>query len=457
MNDADRRALELATLDIPLDEEGYRTLSECSALGQAALLLAMDESALEAWYEGAPDPVGPISRVLLRAVDRDDVADRIDAELAEDPSVLADLCRAQITWSHPVLPELLGREEFRGATAWMLSQTNPDPLFDWLEDADDPDQLLDVARHVAPSGVLELFEAISPWHEPVAEASTELAARLEAALFVLSPELWGRGFIAGQWAAGFLQDGLAMGDIIAAAGQTYWSAALGAFDPQSEEFSAIARMVVAGAAANLHFGPDEPGTPIIDAFYRETWSTLQAHPAFSAANVLAEEDSWRQPLLESAAHDVLLARAIDTPGIGGLPLSSSHPDADEIAAARALATQVDADPIVLVATMCDIHELRTIAEFEELPQHFAVLCDHERKAVATAASYLSELPPLADERGAAAVESAAGVAAAERIARRGDVDAVLTLIDLWADGPLLRAGLYAALTHQELRALSSIR
>lgn len=450
---ADRIAIELATLDLPLDDDGARQLGACSALGQAALLLAANDSALEAWYRAAPAPAGGMSRVLARAVDLDDVADRIDATLVEDPSVIADLCRAQITWSHPQMAALLDSEAHRVCAAWMLSQTECEPLLDWLDGDRSPEELVAVARGAAASGLPEIFEALSPWLGALREEAPQWSAPLEAALFVLSPEAWGRGFLRGQWDAEFLHDPIGMADILCAAGQSYWSNALAAFDPQSDEFGAIARMVVAGAAANLHFAADEPSVAVINAFYVEDWGTLAAHPAFSIACTLAEDDAWQQPLLESACHDLLTSRGIDSPGIAGLPLSSSHPDADEIALARALPGEPSVDPVALVATMCDVQEFRTIAEFADLPALFGTLTSHENPVVAKVAAQLGANVPLEADIVAAQAESVAAFAAAERIARRASPEALGALVELWADGSPLRAGLASALLHQELRVI----
>lgn len=453
MNDADRRAIELVALDLSFCDDDYRKLGDCSELGQAALLLAMDDVALEAWYERAPAPRAPISRVLARAVDRDDIAERLDATLADDPGVLADLRRAQIVWAHPALPQLLDRDEFRASAAWMLAQTDVGELLEWLDGDRAARELVEVARAVAPTGASELFDGLAPWLGAIRDDDAEAAAQLESALFLLSPDRWGRGFLRGQWEAEFLHDSVGMADILAGAGQSYWSASLAHFEPGSDEFGAIARMIAAGAAAILHFAADDPPPAIVNAFYVEDWSVLGSHPAFAIAGVLAEEDSWQQPLLESAAHDLLLARGLETPGIGGLPLSSSHPDADEIAAALEIAKQSDVDPIALVVTMCDVQELRAITEFRGLPAEFARFEGHPNLAVAAAAKALAAPPSIEAEQMLAHEETVRGFAAAERLARIANLAALRALVDLLADGPVLRAGLFAALLHQELRTL----
>lgn len=449
MNDADRRAIDLATLDLALDDAGYRSLGECTALGVAALLLATDETALESWYERAPHADFPIARVASRAVDRDDVADRIDATLMRDPGVLDDLRRAAITWSHPELVDLLERPEFRGSAAYMLAHAEPDVLLDWLDAERDPDELVDAARAVAASGIEELFDAFEPWLAAAREAK-EPTGQLEAALFVLSPARWARGFIAGDWDAAFLGDSVAMADIVAAAGQSYWTHTLSFFDADSDEFAAVARMIAAGAAASLHFGADELPADLIDAFYREDWVALAQHPAFATAIALAEEeDDWQQPLLESAAHDVLLARGVESPGIAGLPLSSSHPDAEEVGVALELLADREVDPIALVATICDAAEFAAVDGFEALPRAAAALESHSHPAVRAAAKAVTAAVDVAATRADAADPSVRGIAAAERLARAGTAG-LHALIDLWADGPPGRATLYAALIQQEL-------
>lgn len=456
LNDADRRAIELAVFERPLDAAATSVLKELSPIGQAALLLAADEDAIEAWYLQAPEPRGAISRVLFRAVDNDDVADRIDATLVDDPTVLADLCRAQITWHHDALPQLLDVPESRLYAAWMLAQTDFEPLLDWLEGEREAHELVDVARGVAPSGVEALFDPIADWHESLLAEHRRLASRLEAALFILAPARWGRGYLNGQFDADFLNDDIAMADIIAAAGQSYWTGVLAAFTPGSEEFGAVARMAAAGVAATLHFSTDEPPTALVDAFYREDWATLARHPAFAVATTLADEADWQQSLLEAAAHDLLRAHAVESPGIGGLPLSSSTPDADEVAAAIAMLELEALDPVVLIATTLDVQELGKLPSFEALPTKFQALQRHDDQKIARVALTLSEPGSLQDELALMRTEGLAGLAAAERVAQRATPEALEVLAEAWGDGPALRAHMYSALLYQELRALTSL-
>lgn len=457
-NDADRRAIELAVFDRPLDADALAQIATLSSIGQAALLLAADENAIEAWYRATPDPTGAISRVLFRAVDNDDVADRIDATLLEDPTVLADLCRAQITWHHEDLPTLLDRPESRQHAAWMLAQTDFQPVIDWLSrgQRQEAEAVVDVARGAAVSGVEALFDPVADWYEAIRAEDAALGARLEAALFVLAPRRWGRGYVSGLYEADFLADDVAMADIISAAGQSYWTGALAAFEPASEEFAAIARMVAAGAAAALHFSVDAPPPEVVDAFYREDWATLSRHPAFTVATALAEEEDWFQPLLEAAAHDLLRAHALESPGIGGLPLSSSQPDADEVAAAQSMLELEDLDAVALIATTLDVQELGRLPGYESLPQHFSALDRHDHYAVARVARALNAPPHLDDELPLMLSDGLAGLAAAERVAQRGSVEALDMLTEAWGRGPALRAPTYSALLHQELRAIASL-
>lgn len=448
MNNADRLALGLLLHGIPLDDDGYRQIGGCTAVGQAALLLAADESAIEAWYEDTSGEKASISRVLARAVDREDVAERVDATLADEPTVLEDLVRAQVAWSHEAMAGLLDRDLFRMAAAWMLAQTEPSVVDEWLDDERPGAAVVDAVRAIAPSGVEELFENSAAWFEPISGEDPELAARLEGALFVLSPSRWGRGYLGGRFDGLFLGSAAAMADVIGHTTDSYWTRALAAFADQDDEFELVARLAAAGVAACVTASPEDLEA-IAAAFDEEAWEVLAGHPVFSVAVALADEED-SHPLVESAAHDLLVYRGYQSPGIVGLPLSASVPGDEGAEAAEALLAAADTeDPVRIVATVVDLAEVLATGRYEPLRDALKPAQRHHSQAVvsaATAARAPAMVQSLPDD-------PLQRLAAVRLFAARGDEDSTRTLIELWADGPPLLSGFVSDYVHYSMALL----
>jgi hypothetical protein len=458
MNDADHRALELLFLD-NLTADDARVLAECSPVGMAALLLSPDESAADWWYEHHRPGDEPIARLLSRAVNREDVADRIDANLRGDPGVLADLVRAGVVWDHPGLPALLDNPAFRFAAAWMVAQTDRPLLQGWLSDERDPEEVVDVARAAALAGAHELFDTLADWRDALDEVGDPYDARVDATLFILSPARWGRRFLRGEWEAQLLTDSLAMADLLGASRWSYWSQSLALWEGHDVEFAFVARLVAAGAGASLTLGFDDDIEPLVAAFDSEDWSTLATHPAFAIANAFIPEkdDALTELVLESAAHDLLSTRGVSSPGIRGLPLSPTEPTGEELEWAAEWLAEIPEEletPFDVVATLTDLARLARYEGIEPVREAARPLLDHPHEVVADAAELVFEPPAVATLADRALGEDVPAFAAAEQLAGRGE-EGVEHLIELWANGPPSRATLYADLVYEELRFLHS--
>ena len=461
MNDADQFAIAHIQHDVPFDDDAYRILGECSPVGQAALLLGQDNTALLEWYERPGEhTASSIARVLSVAVDRDDVIERVDAHLADDPRILEDLVRSRVTWDHPDIPGLLDRADFRIGAAWHLVQTRPDELADWLTAERQVPEVGNVARAVALAAGLELFEPLGEWVELARDEPGRWSAKIEGALFTLDPRRWARGHLGGMWDAEFLEDWVAMADVLSIAPPSYWSATLAALRKESDEFALISRLAAAGASAALLLAPEEPLERVVDAFDAEDWDVLAQHPLFATAVSLADDEELHVPVLESAAHDLLSVAGIPSPGIAGLPLSATRPPDDAVEWAARMLNEVGDDPeqlIPVVATLFDFQELRDGGDDRLGAVHEAIgeLAKLDGVAAKIARTIVEPTPVEHLERSA----NGTGIeclAAAEELAVRtaGPRREPLELIELWADGPVLRSSLYSGLVHQNLLAIT---
>ena len=462
MNELDRKVVDHTVHDFPLSETDYRQLGDSGPIGQAALLLGLDETAIDSWFERFRGPASAVARVLSRVVDRDEVIDAIDAQIATDPVVLQDLVRGSMTWAHPALPQLLERPEYRAGAAWMLCQAEPDALVQWLDGSRTPEEVAETARVCGIAGSHELFEPFSEWLEPLREAGGRQAHRLEAGLFLMDPSRWSRMYLRGESDGSWFGDWVAVADALTVHAASYFSGLLAAVFDDRDAFELVARLAMAGVAARFVVQPGDDVQAILAALEAEDFGLLAAHPGFVTAAALGDEEELQIPLLESAAHDVLFIHGEDSPGIAGFPLSPTYPTDEEIAAAEELLRNPGTDPgdyLTVVGTLVDLAELA-----QGDPQRFAPLLDaaralrsDPRKPVARAAHRLFEQEPVSELARQAVGEDIRAYDAAERLARRADEPALLELIDLWAEaGSLLRVPLYSALTYDVMRHLVAL-
>lgn len=462
MNDVDRQIVTSVALELPLTQERHRTLGEATEIGQAALLLGTDETAIEEWFERYRGEGGPMARVLARAADRADVADLIDDTLDDDPTVLADLMRATIAWNHPSIPDLLDRPDYRGPALWMLMQVEPERVEAWLEGERDPDDVVEAARIAGSLGCADLFDTFFDWWEPFAEARGHHRRRLESSLFLMDPERWSRAYVGGELEAEFLSDGVAVADVLTAAGASYFSEILAVVHDDAIAFESLSRLAVAGAAARFAARLNDESEPadVLQAVNDEDFALLTTHPAFRVATCLADDDDLLQgALLDAAAGDLLYGAGADSPGIGGFPLSPTFPMDEEIDAALHLLRKPGRGPddeLFLVATLVDLARL-TPSDPERFAPHIAAakkLVDDDRTIVSRAARWAVEPTPPEELGRRAAGDDMRAYAAAEKLARRADEPALRELIELWSQrGALLRAPLYSMLIFDVLRQI----
>ncbi len=459
MNDSDWRIANHVVLELPFDDGAVDELAELGPVGQAALLLGTDDTILEDWYVRGGGAPGPMARVVARSVDLDEVADTIDATIDRDPQVIADLLRAGVTWSHPSLPQLLDRPEFRWGAAGMLSQTDPEVLEDWLDAERDPEEVIETARIVGLLGIGDLFDAYEAWWGPVSELDGREKHRLEAALFNMSPDRWSRLYLRGDVTAALSADWVAIADVLTCSGASYFAGLLDAVRDDAHALDTITRLALAGAGARAAAPPEQSLDPVIEAMEAENFALLAGHSIFRAATCLADDaDELLPALVDAAAHDLLFSRGLDSPGIGGFPLSPTYPTPQEVEAALELLRDGGSDPedeLYLVATLVDLGEL-ALADPETFAPHLRAaekLRGDQRAPVARAAAALgdADVTTLAAQ---AAAEDIRGWAAAERLARLATPGATAALVDLWShQGSLSRSSHYAALVFDVLRFL----
>jgi hypothetical protein len=274
--------------------------AELSALGHAAALIFGDEQLVRL---AAPYEQGDVSRLLRLAAGEDD---DVDAQVEANPAVLLDLYRADVAWSHPSFEQCLEDSALRSAAAWMLASSDDPFIEEWLASDHDAAAVVDVAVAAARAGGPELFEALAPWFAPIEAAEPTLAPRLEAALFVCAPRAWARDFLDGDLSGAFLFDDVAMADVISYANANPWLTFLGAAEPGSAEFGALASLCAAfvGALVELETAGDDAVSRLLDAVDHDDWDRVARLPTMSFLGLLAEESSEDQ-MRRYVVHEVI--------------------------------------------------------------------------------------------------------------------------------------------------------
>jgi len=460
MNDLDRMIVDHVVHDLPFSDTVLRQLGEAGPIGQTALLLGLDESAIETWYDRFRGPHTPLTRVLSRLVDREETVDEIDRTLGEDPSVLADLVRASLTWDHPTLPVLLDRDAYRVGAAWMLCQANQDAVADWLEGARTPDEIADTARVAGIAGCHELFEPFAAWLGPLQDAEDSGRHRLAGGLFLMDPARWSRMYLRGETDANWMADSIAVLDALSVHASSYFAGLLEAVGDDPSTFEFVARIAMAGVAARFAVRPEDDLSPILRALDAEDFGLLLAHPVFVAAAALGDDEHMQITLVESAAHDLLFSHGEDSPGVAGFPLSPTYPTDEEIAAAEELLRGQDTDDpglyLSILATLADLASLAAASpdRFAPLLEAARGLTNDSHVPIARAAHRLFDRPPARELVATAQNEDIRAYMSAERLARHADEEALLALIELWTErGSLFRVSLYSALAFDVMRHL----
>ena len=447
MNESDRIAIDLLTLDLAPDDDGYRSLGRCSEIGLAALLLAQDDTALEAVYDAAPQ-YSPAMRLLMHVVRSGEPDAPIRQILSDTPRFLGDLCRCDVGWDHDDLHQLLDDPQARFDAGLMLARIEPERLFSWFEFAEDPDDIVAMARLAATAEAVSIFEVVASCHAPVAQQDPVLGARLEAAVFLLSPLDWSVSYVRGRFGADFLDDSESVADMVSWLGSGVWASALAAFEPGTDEFDLLARAMAAsvGAIAYCATEGDLPDD-FVEAIDEGNWEQMRQHGAFRVATVLAEDDDTQELLMQIAAHELLKSQGLASRGIDGFPLSSTAPTPDAVDAAHALMRDAEAEPLAVVATVCDALELSMLPEYAALSDFLSAV-SHADPLVAAAIQRL-EPRDIAAQAELAGGTDLNALAASVRLAL-GSEPAALELIRLWADGPLIRSHWFAGLVAQAI-------
>ena len=449
---------------------------------------------------------GPIETLAIAASERPEREEALDDRLdGEDPAAVAiALARAATLWEHDAFFALLedDRAAARASAACLLAQVDPEGLLDWLHYAEEPgdDALRDIARALSlhlevplDGGLSDIWEALEELDED--EDLIDLRDATEAAIAVAAPLDWARGVMAGDFSFRWLRDPARVADFLVTYGETSWLEALALLEigesRDAFEFAALLAVAASAAlpAADAEVDPEALHNLMESARdpQQKGWEPAAVAAGFKVAVALGGEN-MSELLVQVAAHERLILAELPSPGVAGLPLSTTDEDQLNFSATRELFADVAAeaapDDEVIAATVKTLCDLRALHAREVptvgpmLAKHSDVLdtlCEHDVRAINLAARRLmAQLYPSAAlvapqpqahaDAVIAGIDTPAAIPFFEEIARGEGVAALWSLHELselpledalapmaraWSEGSVWR-GTYTKTVLQEL-------
>lgn len=459
-----QRILDQALRQIPFNHDEFGDLSGLDATGLAALAVAADAELLMAWYARlmAKGDATRLEAYISLLVDRDEVADNIDARLARgDFQVLNDLVRLGLPWEHPNMVNALGNDDTRHAAAIALvEQDTPEPVMAWMEEEVDPEIFRAFSLLGAP-----FVEQLLAVREETDDESEERAILDASLLGMVEPEGYGRLLMNGDIESDWTAYPRLMGDVFALCGPNSWVETLALLEAAGDLDAFSFAGLIGAAVSSLTLGleeDDEVSAP-------ESLEEFQTDMRFAVAAGLAPDEEILDLLYHAVAHECWLTAEEPTPGVPGLPLSSSNPTEEDVAE---VATQLGEyledgadDPVKRVAVVRNLLDA-TLWGLDEpdfvapLKAEAAKLLKSKGPAAPRAAAYLflntvGANPELPDFKpGLKALVAEGDIAGLEQLARGEGVaalSAIQQLLDLrsteglqavlnaWMDAPVLRS------------------
>jgi hypothetical protein len=167
--------------------------------------------------------------------------------------------------------------------------------------------------------------------------------RLDGVAALLDSELYGRGLLAGDYEDGWLDVPGSVADFLQARGPSDWLEVLGllelGYDPQTADpdtpFALGARLAVSAAAGIGSTPPEDhevdgllelltvdPEADEEDGDDGQEWESVATELGFGLQLALGG-DAFALPLVQAAAHERLVTWGVHSPGVPGLPLSTT--------------------------------------------------------------------------------------------------------------------------------------
>lgn len=489
--DADQALIAHAVKKMPLSED--IDVSQLSDVGVAAMLCAFDPATADPWYRalvarGNPTPFEAFATLM---VDRDEVGISIDRRLEDrDFSVLEDLVRLGIVWSHPAIEDALGGE-YHAAAFWLLSEVDLDAAEAWLKDAEELDAILESLTVWGMLGIekgLDHVDAVRRALESNTSRDADRARQtLDHAMAMMSPEAYARRLLRGDADDTWMRSRRLAATWLQITGPNSWLLTLGLIDAadHSQAFEFASYFAVSAATAAFFDESEELQKLCVEVLTNPDcdWTEVTRHPEFSLILSLTEDEHFERMLIEAAAHEYLSAVS-GSSGIPGLVLSGGELDPDDVAKARTVFTEIarsdfHEDQVVAAVRMfSDLtywirHEPQLVEPLVDLAETWSterfpkVVQAAARHAATAAGRYVeaheSWTPDLTilSEGGSGSILTAehaklagnddvAAMIALEQLARTRS--GITDLLDLWRTGPVLRADLYRDAVYQALAA-----
>lgn len=455
------------------DGSSYLAGALFALYAQAMGSASVSAKSTDAWVKSFDfAAAAPLARIAWVYDESDAVERRIDALFdAKDPALHAalidTLARAQVGWAHARIDAALDAEPTRRCAAWLLAQSAPAALNDWLLDCEVVDDALDAMRAISVSDAglpARDWSAIEQWREALtgalleardAEDVADLQAALAGvtgALAVLEPNAWARLALGGDADSTWLKDPVLVADFLQIHGPSSWLDALSLLEASEDPALEFGALLAVAAASGLDAAPpDEEDARELIALLQlpsdapETaWQPAATRLDFATAIALtgaddhAPDDGLGLLLVQIAAHERLIHHGYHSPGISGLPHSASDPADVSFETSQALLRELVAQTRDLDALAADIslmilqNCLDLHRHLDSNPQQFEQLSKDWADAFAASASPAIRLA----SRGLLARLTATDASHEQKIlAKSTDLSAALVLSRLDTEDP----------------------
>ena len=369
-----------------------------------------------------------LERLVLARSDQDPHEEMLDdlLDTSHDAEVVAALARTGQAWDHPAIASLLESSSPHTceAAACVMARAEPEDLLDWLDVVDDIDdtQLVIVSRAIALSndasrddGLIELLDAMREEDaHPDDDERDPVVDAIEAAVALSSPLEWARRVMGGEYDARWFSISSSVADFLVTYGETSWLEALALLERSGDDGAfSFASMLAVVASAGLGMEGADVRVEELHRLIEESqdardssWEALAVALGFRVAIAIGD-DGFMSLFVQVAAHERLLAASEPSPGVMGLPLSSTDHALHDISAARSMFEEaremdetIDSEHVVsLVKTLCDVRAWSALDDdaysMHHLLDAIEALTTHPHPAIALAAKRCASfhLPP----------------------------------------------------------------
>ncbi len=350
-----------------------------SVLGRLFVALTDDREVHLQWARSMDfDRLDALGQLGWMQADLERVDARIDAELESERrgETIELLARSGVGWRHEALVEAIDGEAHGAAAARVLARSTPGELRSRLIECEVVDRTIELLRAAVVERASELWDQFLIWRQRVAgleeldeQTRRGYLAQLDGTGAALEPTLYARGLLAGDYEAGWLQEGPLVADFLQIYGSTDWLEVVGMLEaagrPSAERLAATLAVAAAAGVGSEPPGEQEaedlldllaeaPG----DGDREGAWESLATGLGLGFQMAMGEGD-FALLLAQVAAHERLVTHGIHSPGIPGLPMSATsetHLEASrmsELLGELVAGEWTDEQEVRAVRTLCD--------------------------------------------------------------------------------------------------------